>query len=194
MNIGIICGSNRAESGSRKVADYMADYLEAKGIETDVFDMHEMDVPMWSEAIGDAASTQAQEWGEYRSRLVQLDALVCIAAEWNGTIPPALHNFIMHLDRGAVGHKPAMLVGVSAGINGAYPIAELKASSNKNNRMVLVPDHVIVRNVNQNFDTGDYPIGPRIKASLDALAVYATHMASVRKDLQFDYEQFAHGM
>lgn len=194
MNIAIISGSNRPNSGSRKTADYIGATVAALSHENDLFDMHEIDLPMWSGDMWNSDSDQAGNWQQYRTRLEQCDALVVVAAEWNGTVPPSLQNFIMHLDRPTVGHKPVLLIGVSGGISGAYPIAELKSSINKNNRMVLVPDHVIVRHVGDDFDAGEHPIGSRIVESVRELIVYAKHLEQVRDELDFDYDQFAHGM
>ena len=194
MKVAIISGSNRPDSGSRKTADYISQVITVSGSESDVFDLHEIDLPIWSADMWDHDSAAYANWQQYRQRLDSCDALAVIAAEWNGTIPPSLHNFVMHLDRLTVGHKPALLVGVSAGIGGTYPIAELKASINKNNRMLLVPDHLIVRHVGEDFDSGEHPVGPRIAASVEELLLYATHMRGLRQELGFDYEQFTHGM
>ncbi len=40
-----------------------------------------------------------------------------------------------------------MIVAVSSSSGGAYPIVELRASSDKNTRLCFIPDHVIVRSV-----------------------------------------------
>ena len=203
MKIAIISGSNRADSGSRKVADYCYHYLtHEQGNEAQLLDMHELDLPMWSEDLWNSDSPQAQNWAEHKSVLAECDAYVVVAAEWNGTIPPSLQNIIMHLDRGTVGHKPALLVGVSAGRGGAYPIAQLKSSINKNNRLVLIPDYVIVRGVGDVFDDvaldesreDDYYIKSRSNASLDELELYAKHLGQLRAELVFDYSRFTHGM
>lgn len=143
-----------------------------------------------------------KDWEGYRSKLAECEGYIIVAAEWNGTIPPSLQNIIMHLNRETVGHKPALLVGVSAGRGGAYPIHELKASINKNNRMVVIPDYLIVRDINNIFnDTqldesreDDYYLKTRTQASIDELVVYATHCKNIRDELDFDYSHFTNGM
>ena len=194
MNIAVVSGSNRPKSGSRKTADYIVEALANMGEQSQLFDLHEMNLPLWSQDMWDADSAQVSLWQEYKDKLKEADGLVIIAAEWNGTIPPSLHNFIMHLDRSTVGHKPVLIVGVSAGIGGTYPIAELKSSINKNNRMVLIPDHVIVRHVNHDFDNDDHIVGPRIVESIKQLVLYAKHMGNLRQEMTFDYKQFGNGM
>ena len=50
-------------------------------------------------------------------------------------------------NRFQLGHKPALIVTVSSADGGAYPVAELRMSSYKNNRICYLPEHVILRNV-----------------------------------------------
>ncbi|MFW0871149.1 MAG: NADPH-dependent FMN reductase [Patescibacteria group bacterium] len=202
MKIGIIVGSNRARSGSRKVADYCAYYLGKQKEEIELVDMHEVALPMWSEDMWKKESEQALNWEQYRAPLASCDGYIIIAAEWNGTVPPSLQNIIMHLDRQTVGHKPALLVGVSSGRGGSYPIAELKSSINKNNRMLLIPDYLIIREVENIFNTtdldqaleSDYYHKTRAQNSIDELLVYAKYGSLIREDLSFDYSVFKNGM
>ena len=53
-------------------------------------------------------------------------------------------------------HEPGLIVTVSAGAGGSYPVTELRISSYKNTRLCYIPDHVIVRNVGQMLH-GDQP-------------------------------------
>lgn len=194
MKIAVVVGSNRPDSGSRKVANYIIPVVESHQCQIELFDMFEIDLPMWSADMWDSSSDQSRKWVAHESRLKECDGLVVLAPEWNGTVPPSLQNFVMHLNREIVGHKPALLVGVSSGIGGTYPVAELKSSINKNNRMLLIPDHVIVRHVDGDFDSGEHPIGPRIKESVEELLLYARHMQNLRQELSFDYQTYKNGM
>ena len=54
--------------------------------------------------------------------------------------------------KGELAHKPALLVGVSSGEGGASPIAELRMSSYKNNRICYLPEQLIIRNVESVFN------------------------------------------
>jgi len=62
---------------------------------------------------------------------------------------PILKNFLLMCDMQDTAHKPVLLVSVVKGISGAYPIAELRMNALKNNKLVAVPDHLIIRNVNE---------------------------------------------
>ena len=61
--------------------------------------------------------------------------------------PPCLKNLFLMCNRNELAHKPALLVGISAGAGGSYPISELRASSYKNTRIIYIPDHLVIRHV-----------------------------------------------
>ena len=71
-------------------------------------------------------------------------------------VPSGLKNFFLMWGKGELAHKPALIVAVSAGDGGAYPVAELRMSSYKNNRLCYIPEQLIVRHVESVLnDTGD---------------------------------------
>ncbi len=63
------------------------------------------------------------------------------------------------IERAVVAHEPTLLVAVSSGQGGSYPIAEMRASSDKNSRQLYLPKHVIAREVEKVLD-GDTISGP----------------------------------
>jgi NAD(P)H-dependent FMN reductase len=115
-------------------------------------------------------------------------------------VPPGLKNFLLLCSASEVGHKPALIVSVSSGIGGSYPIAELRVSSYKNNRIVYIPEHVIVRNVADVLH-GDVPSGERdestrarLRYAIRILGEYARALASVRESGAIDHKTFPFGM
>jgi hypothetical protein len=65
-------------------------------------------------------------------------------------------NFFLFASSAELGHKPALLVSVSAGISGAYPIARnSRSSSYKNNHICYIPEHLIVRQVGGVLNSAD---------------------------------------
>lgn len=96
---------------------------------------------------------------------------------------PALKNFFLYAGLGELGHKPALLVGVSAGLGGAYPIAELRASSYKNSRIMYLPEQLIIRNVESmlNSEEPSDENDSRIRARADwALQIFGQYEAALR--------------
>jgi NAD(P)H-dependent FMN reductase len=115
-------------------------------------------------------------------------------------VPPALKNFLLLCSAEEVGHKPALLVSVSSGIGGSYPIAELRMSSYKNNRLVYVPDHVIIRDVESMLDGGDaksdrdQTTRGRLDYSMKMLLEYAKALSQVRHSGVINHAEFPYGL
>jgi len=202
MKYIILSGSNRNNSGSRKVSNYVAHSLKQQSGDITILDMHEENLPMWTEDMWNAESEQSKNWQKYSQQLQDADGIVVVAAEWAGSIPASLRNFILHMSSKDVAHKPALIVSVSAGTGGTYPIAELRSFSAKNNHMIYIPDHVIVRKVNDVLDTlelneedkDDFWIKGKINRAIGILKLYTHHMKKLREEGQFDLDDYPYGM
>jgi hypothetical protein len=75
--------------------------------------------------------------------------------------PAGLKNFFLMWGKGELAHKPALIITVSSGDGGSYPVAELRMSSYKNNRICFLPEQLIIRNVESVFNEGDKENSPR---------------------------------
>jgi hypothetical protein len=95
-----------------------------------------------------------------------------------------------------------MIVAVSSADGGAYPVAELRMSSYKNNRICYIPEQVIVRNVErvlndkaeENNPDADAYFRERISWSLGILKGYAEAMKPMREAVQVHHDKFGNGM
>jgi hypothetical protein len=171
-HIVLLSGSNRSNSQSVKVARYLRDRLEVLELceSSELIDLASSPLPLWPD------EDTREVWSVQQSFLKKATALIVISPEWNGMACPALKNFFLYAGLGELGHKPALLVGVSAGLGGAYPITELRASSYKNSRILYLPEQLIIRNV-ESMLNGEYPSDDndiRIRARAD----WALHMLS----------------
>ena len=147
MNLLIISASQRINSQSDKVAQYLAE--TTTGFNTiNHIELCRKKLPLWD---GEKSSKEqpSSDWSGINEQLKTADALILITPEWDGTASPLLKNFLMMCEGQVTSHKPALLISVSSGINGAYPIAELRMSAFKNNKLVAIPDHIIIRNVEE---------------------------------------------
>ena len=117
-------------------------------------------------------------------------------------VPAALKNFFLVCDGNALGHKPALAVGVSVGPGGSYPISELRISSYKNNRMCYLPEHLIVRNcmlvMNEDIATNDEGehsyVSERSLYCLLQLIAYGDALRQVRASGAADLGPYPNGM
>ncbi|MBM4094784.1 MAG: NAD(P)H-dependent oxidoreductase, partial [Planctomycetes bacterium] len=117
-----------------------------------------------------------------------------------GMVPAALKNFFLLCDAKVLAHKPALIVAVSAGLGGSYPVAELRTSSYKNTRICYIPEHVIVRNVARMLkndvpaDDEDQALRDRITYACRLLIEYARGMQAIRDSGVIDHKKHPYGM
>lgn len=196
MNLLIVSASQRTESQSAKVAEYLTNnstqFSKVRHIE-----LCKQRLPLWD---GEESSKQNDDsdWLAINSQFQTMDALILVTPEWGGTASPLLKNLLMMADATDSGHKPVLLVSVVNGISGAYPIAELRMNAFSNNTLVAIPDHLIIRNVDEILNTvnesthrdedvitrRDNSIRHRIGYSLHTLLHYSQAMKSLRETLQ----------
>ncbi|HBX54035.1 NADPH-dependent FMN reductase [Pseudomonas sp. UBA2684] len=197
LNIALVAGSGRSNSQSGKVARFLRQRLIQLEKTSDelshVIDLGLAPLPLWP-------ADDTGPWALYRQQLQAADAVVIIAPEWNGMACPAIKNFFIYASKTELAHKPGLLVGVSSGIGGAYPISELRASSYKNCRLCYVPEHLIVRHVENVLNSpeaaseDDQRLRARIDYDLDILVKYANALKPVRETIDLSIPAFANGM
>jgi NAD(P)H-dependent FMN reductase len=154
LKITIISGSHRKESQSIKIAGVVQKALEKykKCDEYYLIDLYGSSLPLWHENIWESKSRSAELLGQISNQLLSSDAFVIISPEWHGMVPSGLKNFFLMWGKGELAHKPALIITLSSGDGGSYPVAELRMSSYKNNRICFLPEHLIIRNVESIFN------------------------------------------
>lgn len=204
MKIGIISGSHRKDSQSLKVARAAQRRLLDQQLceETYIYDLGENPLPLWDESIWANDPGWQKRLEPIATELVSCDAFIVVSPEWHGMAPAGLKNFFLLWGNAEVAHKPALLVGVSASSGGAYPIAELRMSSYKNNRICYLPEHLIVRNVakvlnaepaDNDSKAHDY-ISARLDYCLRMLSSYASAFQQIRSSGNVSLETYNFGM
>lgn len=204
MNLLIVSGSQRANSQSTKVANYMVKH-SAKFDEVSHIELCRYDLPFW-DGEHESKSAPASPWPLISHKIKKSDALILITPEWGGMASPLLKNFLLMCDNQDTAHKPALLVSVVSGISGAYPIAELRMNALKNNKLVALPDHLIIRNVNDVLNSSntepltdrESDLRQRIDYSLYMLNQYSEALATIRakhQDTPYPKQQeYCYGM
>ena len=88
-----------ATSGTNlELAERFADVARDKGHEADVVDLASMDLPMFTIARS-SDSSQAADVSELTQQMIDADAWIVVAPEYNGSMPPTLNNAIAWLSR-----------------------------------------------------------------------------------------------
>ncbi len=204
MKIAIISGSHRNNSQSIKVAGYIEKRLLDTQLagETYLFSLAGNPLPLWDESIWEGDEGWQALLDPISRELNSCDGFVVIAPEYHGQVPAGLKNFFL-LWKHEVSHKPALIVAVSSADGGAYPVAELRMSSYKNNRICYIPEQLILRNVETILnDKGDEKTNPeadnyfreRIDWVLPQLIEYAKALKQVRDSGVTQTDKFGNGM
>ena len=205
MKITIISGSHRYQSQSEKVSRYIAQALldNHQATATEVITLADNLLPLWDEGIW----AQTEQWqtllNPLSEKLASSDGFVVVSPEWHGQVPAGLKNFFLLLGAGSeLAHKPALIVTVSSADGGANPVAELRMSSYKNNRICYIPEQVIIRHVESvlNADTdnnnpeADAYFRQRITYAGGILCAYAEALKAVRASGVTHTDTFRFGM
>jgi NAD(P)H-dependent FMN reductase len=202
MQIAIVVGSHRTGSESSRVAAFVARQLAGidPAVTIDTIDLAGNPLPLWDESLWQGDSPLAATWKPIRDRLRKADGFVIVTPEWAGTVPPGLKNLLLFAGPKEVAHKPALIVAVSSGRGGSYPVNELRTSGYKNNRLLYIPEHVVVQDVNDVLK-GDSPAGERdawirkrIGFAVAILLEYAKALGPVRSSGLTDHADFPYGM
>lgn len=204
MKISIISGSHRKNGQSLKVAKYIEETLKTNQLcdETWLLSLSGNPIPLWDESIWAGDENWQTRLSPLSEELNASDAFVIVSPEYHGQVPAGLKNFFLLWGKGELAHKPALIVTVSAGVGGSYPVAELRMSSYKNNRICYIPEHIIVRDVNtvlnetpeDNDQEADSYYRKRILFALKILREYALAMKPVRDSGLTYADEFKNGM
>ena len=203
MKISVINGSHRENSQSLKVAKYIQTLLDGGISEHSwLFSLRGNPLPLWDEGVWDGEPKWKTLLTPIKEQLASSDAFVVISPEWHGQVPAGLKNFFLLFGKNELGHKPALIVSVSSGDGGAYPVAELRMSSYKNSRICYIPEHVIIRHVekvlNDNSQDNDARSDPyireRLQWALKVLKQYGTALKQVRESGVAESDKFKNGM
>ena len=207
MKIGIISGSHRENSQSLKVAKYIEQSLINNKHADDawIFSLAGNPLPLWDEGIWNGDDKWKAILDPISKELASCDGFVIIAPEYHGQVPAALKNFFL-MWKHELSHKPALIVGVSSADGGSYPVAELRMSSYKNNKLCYMPEHLIIRNVESvlnekpegnaesHDNDADTYFKERIDWTLAQLKEYAIALKQVRDTGVTQTDKFGNGM
>ena len=106
-------------------------------------------------------------------------------------------NIFLLCSNGEFAHKPGLIVSVSSGNGGAYPISELRSSSYKNTHVMWIPENIIIRNVEE-FNPGAHGdnipewLDNRIDYVLKLFLAYSSNMRPLRDIV--NRKDFGNGM
>ena len=204
MNITIVSGSHRQNSQSIKIAKAIKSALKPlkECDEANIFDLADNPLPLWHEDMKKVGKPSKSLIDSISKKLACSDAFIIISPEWHGMVPAGLKNFFLMWSNGELAHKPALIVTVSSGDGGSYPVAELRMSSYKNNRICFLPEHLIIRNVESVFNDNEIDNNSssqayfenRLDYCLKQLLTYGKAFNQIRESDTVSIKKYGSGM
>lgn len=199
MKISIISASHRLNSQSKKIAVFLQNNLFNMDTELDTYilDLAGTALPLWSPEKKEGKGIWGEAWNSISDHLNRSDGFILVVPEYGGMASPAAKNMFLLCGNGEFSHKPGLIVSVSSGNGGAYPIAELRSSSYKNTHIMWIPENIIIRNVEE-FNPGSHGknipdwLDGRIDYVLNLLLAYASNMKPIRTII--NRKDFGNGM
>ncbi|HIT90002.1 MAG TPA: NAD(P)H-dependent oxidoreductase [Candidatus Merdenecus merdavium] len=120
IHVGIIVGSLRKDSFSKKVAQVVASFLP-DNYEATFVDISNL--PMFNQDFDDEGTTP-KEWIDFREEIKNLDTYIFVTPEYNRSIPPVLKNALDVASRpygqNVWTGKPGAVISVSPGITAGF--------------------------------------------------------------------------
>ena len=199
MKISIISSSHRINSQSKKISKLIQDNLlkiDSK-LDTKILDLADAGLPLWSPEKKDGKGIWGETWNSISSNLYSSEGFILVVPEYGGMATPAAKNLFLLCGNGEFAHKPGLIVSISSGSGGAYPISELRSSSYKNTHLMWIPENIIIRNVEE-FNPGKHGknipewLDNRIDYVLKLFLTYASSMKPIREIV--NRKDFGNGM
>ena len=199
MKISIVSTSHRQNSESKKISDILQKNLLNLNPHVDTFclDLASASLPLWSPDKINGKGIWGETWNSISDNLNDSDGFILVVPEYGGMAAPSAKNIFLLCGNGELAHKPGLIVAVSSGNGGAYPISELRSSSYKNTHIMWIPENIIIRNVEE-FSPGNHGdnipewLDDRIDYVLKLLLVYASNMKPLRELI--NRKDFGNGM
>ena len=199
MNLSIISTSHRKKSESVRIASILKEIILNINDNINCFeiDMYKSKVPLWTSERKDNLKFWNDDFNNISLKLGNSDGFIFVVPEYGGMATPNAKNFFLIFNNGELFHKPGLIVSISSGNGGSYPISELRSSSYKNSHILWIPENIIIRNVGQ-YKPGDHGslipnwLDDRIKYSCNLLIKYSEFLKPIQKLI--NRKDFGNGM
>jgi len=199
MHIAVISASHRKQSESKRISDIIVSKLNSLPSNLNIYeiDLAELNMPLWSDKINYENNLWEGTWKKISINLHKASGFILVVPEYGGMGTPISKNLFLLCNQGELAHKPGLIVSISSGVGGAYPIADLRSFSYKNTHIMWIPENMIIRSVEQ-FLPGMHGenipdwIDNRLDYCLKLLAAYSENMKPLTKLI--NRKDFGNGM
>lgn len=150
FKLAIISGTDRPNSKSHMMSEYVQKLYEERGVEATIYSM--IDFPI-TEVAGGPYGKELPKVEAFRAPILASDALLFVIPEYNGSFPGILKLFVDYLPfPDAFKNLPMAFIGIAAGAFGALrAVEQFQMVANYRNALAY-PERVFVSRFNQHFD------------------------------------------
>ncbi|MEQ9309726.1 MAG: NADPH-dependent FMN reductase [Balneolaceae bacterium] len=150
MDLKIISSTDRPNSKSLEVSNYVKTLYDKEGVFPEVISLE--DFPL-SDIVGGLYGEKIKSIQDFREPILNANALLFVIPEYNGGFPGVLKLFIDYLPfPGAFEKIPMAFIGVAAGaFGGLRPVEQFQMVANYRNA-IQFPERVFINRVNSEFD------------------------------------------
>lgn len=172
MRLQIIVGSVRKNSQGSKVGTWIAGLANKnEGIEAELLDLHDWNLPLYNEAMPPLALSgkyESEVGTKWAAKIAEGDAYVLVTPEYNHGYSAAIKNAIDWIGTEWAG-KPAAIVGYSMTPDGGVRGVEQLKPVLTQIKLVQVSHNVLLRGVHEAFDDGVVPKDAALTKSLESV-------------------------
>lgn len=150
MDLKIISSTDRPNSKSLQVSNYVKTLYKKEGIRPEVISLE--DFPL-KDVIGGLYGDNISSISKFRDPILKADALLFVIPEYNGGFPGILKVFIDYLPfPGAFEKLPMAFIGIASGaFGGLRSVEQFQMVANYRNALQF-PERVFINRINSEFD------------------------------------------
>ncbi|HCI71721.1 MAG TPA: NADPH-dependent oxidoreductase [Balneola sp.] len=150
MNLSIISSTDRTNSWSLKLSNYISRLYAERNVKAKVVSLE--DFPL-ADVVGGKYGKEITSIKKFREPILEADGIIFVIPEYNGGFPGILKMFIDYLPfPGAFEKMPMAFVGEASGAFGALrPVEQFQMIANYRNALQF-PERVFIPRVSKEFD------------------------------------------
>lgn len=150
MQITLISGTNRPQSYTRKVSNYIANQLSQAGAKVELLDLVDLPPELF---LPEAYAQKPKSFDRFRDAILNTDGIFSVIPEYNGGAPGVYKYLIDMLPfPQSLQKKPAAFVGVADGRFGAVRAVEHMMQIFAYRNAYLFSERAFLMNIVKTFD------------------------------------------
>ncbi|WP_127585137.1 NADPH-dependent FMN reductase [Paenibacillus koleovorans] len=174
MHITILAGSNRKESTSTRLCEYIQRQMEAKGCTVELFDLYKKPLPFFN---ADNRNPDDANLQELKLTMLKTDAVVLSTPDYHGGMTGVLKNALDFLGFDHFDGKAVLSVSSSGGAVGVSPLQQLQVTV-RNVHGINCPEWISIGAEFRQFDEEGAPANEKLKQRTLKTINYFIQMAA----------------